>query len=119
MRNRIPSAWRGAAGVLFLALLAGWPLASSAQNTHTFADGPIPALIAFGGESGAGDREWALNEQGHVLLDAVRSDPLASDLRVQYQVGVPILQLSIILKKNAGIVGCSKHNHSLLQWTAY
>ena len=41
---------------------------------------PVPALIAFGGETGAGER--ALNVRGHALLDAVRSDPLASGLHV-------------------------------------
>ena len=30
---------------------------------------PVPALIAFGGETGAGER--ALNVRGHALLDAV------------------------------------------------
>lgn len=46
---------------------------------------PVPALISLGGEAGAGERalsERALSERGRALLDAVRSDPLAADLRV-------------------------------------
>ena len=35
MRNRIPFALRGAVYALFLVFMAGWPLASMAQNTHS------------------------------------------------------------------------------------
>ena len=49
------------------------------------ADEPIPALIALEGVAGAGVpalRERALGERGQALLDAVRSDPLASEVRI-------------------------------------
>ena len=60
-------------------VLAGGPLVS--------ADEPAPALITLDDGAGAGGRELALSERamsarGHALLDAVRSDPLASGLRV-------------------------------------
>ena len=49
------------------------------------ADEPIPVLIALEGVAGAGGpalSSRALGERGQAVLDAVRSDPLASEVRI-------------------------------------
>ena len=79
MNPRTLGARCGALCALLLLVLAGGPLVS--------ADEPIPALIILDDGAGAGGRERALSARamsarGHALLDAVRSDPLASGLRV-------------------------------------
>ena len=58
MMNRIPAVrWGRSLRFVLVALLAGWPLASTAQIPVPLADEPIPALIVFGGGAVAGDRE--------------------------------------------------------------
>lgn len=71
------------AGAVVLLMLFGLAGVAGADDEHK--GDPVPALIAFGGEPGAVDRALnvpALSAGGRALLDAVRSDPLASDLRV-------------------------------------